>query len=185
MARTRITEAQLPPLPEPGVWCGAQDKRVNFTADQLQAYALEAVTQCQAQQEAAPAVAAQPVVSITVKRSDGELRMSFAPERAGLDLPDGEYMLCLAPQPKTDFDPFAGHAPVKTVQTPYGKATAYVAAQPEPAAQDPLQCAADWLFEAIAQCDAADIQHRLSIGYNRAERLLDAARSATKTQEGA
>ena len=57
---------------------------------------------------------------------------------------------------------------------------AALAAQPEPAAQDPLQCAADWLFEAIAQCDAADIQHRLSIGYNRAERLLDAARAATK-----
>ena len=42
---------------------------------------------------------------------------------------------------------------------------------------DPLQGAADWIFQAIVDCNAADIQSRLLIGYNRAKRLLDAARS--------
>ena len=42
---------------------------------------------------------------------------------------------------------------------------------------DPLQSAADWLFEAIEDLTAADIQGRLCVGHNRANNLLDAARS--------
>lgn len=43
---------------------------------------------------------------------------------------------------------------------------------------DPLQGAADWFKEAIVDCDVADIQSRLLIGYNRAKRLFDAASHA-------
>lgn len=57
-------------------------------------------------------------------------------------------------------------APAATVQG------AGQAATVEP---DPLQGATNWLREAIHECDAADIAGRLSIGHNRAKRLLDAA----------
>jgi len=40
---------------------------------------------------------------------------------------------------------------------------------------DPLQPAANWLIQAIESCTVADIQGRLSIGYNRAQRLFDHA----------
>ena len=40
---------------------------------------------------------------------------------------------------------------------------------------DPLQGAANWLCEAIRDCEPAYIAGRLSIGYNRAKRLYDAA----------
>lgn len=41
---------------------------------------------------------------------------------------------------------------------------------------DPLQGAADWLVQAITDCKPQDLQNRLAIGYNRASRLIDAAR---------
>lgn len=41
---------------------------------------------------------------------------------------------------------------------------------------DPLQPAANWLNEAIVDVTPADIQQRLFVGYNRAQRLLDHAR---------
>lgn len=41
---------------------------------------------------------------------------------------------------------------------------------------DPLQPAANWLIQAIESCTVADIQGRLSIGHNRAQRLFDHAR---------
>jgi hypothetical protein len=50
-----------------------------------------------------------------------------------------------------------------------------VAAQAVPAV-DPLQGAASWLASALVDCKAADIQQRLAIGYNRADRLLRAAK---------
>lgn len=43
-------------------------------------------------------------------------------------------------------------------------------------AVDPLQPAVDWLNEAIIDLTATDIQRRLFIGHNRAQRLLDHAR---------
>jgi hypothetical protein len=53
--------------------------------------------------------------------------------------------------------------------------------EPLPAAQavpdvDPLQGAASWLATALVDCKTADIQQRLAIGYNRADRLLRAAK---------
>lgn len=61
------------------------------------------------------------------------------------------------------------------------------APQPSPASHgdaldaDPLQGAANWLNDALVNCNVRDIQHHLFIGYNRAKRLYDAARAA---QEG-
>lgn len=52
--------------------------------------------------------------------------------------------------------------------------------RPAQDAVDDLQGAANWLSTAIDRCDVGDIQQRLSIGYNRARRLLDAAISAKK-----
>lgn len=52
--------------------------------------------------------------------------------------------------------------------------------RPAQDAVDDLQGAANWLGIAIDRCDVSDIQQRLSIGYNRARRLLDAAISAKK-----
>jgi len=46
------------------------------------------------------------------------------------------------------------------------------AVPPEP---DPLQGAADWLKEALNECAIVDLQCNLSIGYNRAKRLFEAA----------
>lgn len=53
-------------------------------------------------------------------------------------------------------------------------------AKPAQDAVDDLQGAVNWLSTAIDRCDVGDIQQRLSIGYNRARRLLDAALSAKK-----
>lgn len=62
------------------------------------------------------------------------------------------------------------------------------AAAPTPAAQadsgvqedaaDPLQGAANWLNDALVNCNVRDIQHHLFIGHNRAKRLHDAALAA-------
>src|SRR5690606_24071124 len=41
---------------------------------------------------------------------------------------------------------------------------------------DPLQGAADWLVEAIEDCEPSDLQNQLLIGFNRAKRLFDHAR---------
>lgn len=52
--------------------------------------------------------------------------------------------------------------------------------KPAPDAVDDLQGAANWLCADIDRCNVADIQQRLSISYNRARRLLDAAIAAQK-----
>ena len=62
--------------------------------------------------------------------------------------------------------------------------------QPAPVAQgdaeDPLQGAAQWLLEALEGCNIADLQSRLLIGFNRAERLMRAALAArAQAKEGA
>ena len=51
------------------------------------------------------------------------------------------------------------------------------ATPPAQAVQDSLQGAADWLLKAMEDCAEADLQQRLLIGYNRANRLLNAART--------
>lgn len=52
-------------------------------------------------------------------------------------------------------------------------------------AEDPLQGAAQWLLEALEGCNIADLQSRLLIGFNRAQRLMLAALAArAKTGEG-
>lgn len=43
---------------------------------------------------------------------------------------------------------------------------------------DPLQPAVNWLNEAIVDLTATDIQRRLFVGHNRAQRMLDHARRA-------
>jgi hypothetical protein len=43
--------------------------------------------------------ASEPVASMTVKRTQSEARLFFGPERAGLSLPSGDYMLYATPQP--------------------------------------------------------------------------------------
>jgi len=40
---------------------------------------------------------------------------------------------------------------------------------------DPLQGAANWLNDALVNCNVRDIQHHLFIGYNRARRLHETA----------
>lgn len=65
----------------------------------------------------------------------------------------------------------------------------YAAPQAAPAAQgdadDPLQGAAQWLLEALEGCNIADLQSRLLIGLNRAERLMLAALAArSQAKEG-
>jgi hypothetical protein len=58
------------------------------------------------------------------------------------------------------------------------KVVAMLQASPTPPVQpDPLQGAANWLAEAIEGCQASDIAGRLSIGHNRASRLLTAAQA--------
>jgi hypothetical protein len=44
-------------------------------------------------------------------------------------------------------------------------------------ARDPLQGAANWLYTGLVECTVADLQSRLLVGYNRAKRLFDAART--------
>ena len=46
--------------------------------------------------------------------------------------------------------------------------------------QDPLQSAANWLYETIVECMVVDIQSALRIGYNRAQRLHAAAMEQQK-----
>lgn len=55
------------------------------------------------------------------------------------------------------------------------------AAQGEPS--DPLQGAANWLLEAINGCNISTLQSHLKIGFNRAERLMLAARAAAAIEE--
>ena len=61
----------------------------------------------------------------------------------------------------------------------YGKAPKFVYTAPVAAQHaddaDPLQGAADWLVKALAKPRTTEIAARLLIGYNRAERLFDAA----------
>lgn len=64
-----------------------------------------------------------------------------------------------------------------TAQQPIAQAET---ARADDGASDPLQGAANWLCEAIHECEASDIAGRLSIGYNRAKRLHDAALSSSK-----
>lgn len=50
---------------------------------------------------------------------------------------------------------------------------------------DPLQGAAQWLLEALEGCNIADLQSRLFIGFNRAERLMLGALAArSQAKEG-
>lgn len=51
------------------------------------------------------------------------------------------------------------------------------AAAPAVPEVDPLQGAADWFWKAIPDLQASDVAGRLSIGYNRASRLLAAAQA--------
>lgn len=60
-------------------------------------------------------------------------------------------------------------------------AQAAPAAQGEPS--DPLQGAANWLLEAINGCNISTLQSHLKIGFNRAERLMLAARAAAAIGE--
>ena len=46
--------------------------------------------------------------------------------------------------------------------------------------QDPLQGAANWLVTAHAELTASTLASKLSIGYNRAKRLRDAALAASQ-----
>lgn len=59
-------------------------------------------------------------------------------------------------------------------------------AQPAPVAEDadPLQGAANWLVTSHATTSATELGSRLCIGYNRAERLFDAARAQAAQPEG-
>jgi len=61
-----------------------------------------------------------------------------------------------------------------------------LAAQPAPVAEDadPLQGAANWLVTSHATTSATELGGRLCIGYNRAERLFNAARAQAVQPEG-
>lgn len=49
--------------------------------------------------------------------------------------------------------------------------------------QDELQPAANWIYNALHQCEVADIQKNLMVGYNRAKRLYDAAIAAAEAHK--
>ena len=102
-----------------------------------------------------PAGDAQPVAWTT---PDGREPISDAVKRARPDLYDKAYTVALS------------------------KYSAPVAAQKANDA-DPLQGAADWLVKSLAKPRPSEIAARLLIGYNRAERLFDAA-IAQQRQEG-
>lgn len=67
------------------------------------------------------------------------------------------------------------------------QALAFLDAPPAQSAQDadPLQGAANWLVNSHASANAAELGGRLCVGYNRAERLFDAARAQQKGGEPA
>ena len=73
-----------------------------------------------------------------------------------------------------------------TAQGQYYDAHFATPAAPAPVAEDadPLQGAANWLVTSHATTSATELGSRLCIGYNRAERLFNAARAQAAQPEG-
>lgn len=93
--------------------------------------------------------------------------------------PDADYLLAMARNHRW---PMLMRAHIKSAARAANQATeapapAAPAAQGEPS--DPLQGAANWLLEAINDCNISTLQSHLKIGFNRAERLMLAAMQRT------
>lgn len=54
----------------------------------------------------------------------------------------------------------------------------------ERTSEDPLQAAVDWLHSSLPDLGPAEVAIRLCIGYNRARRLLNAAKAKPSESEG-